>query len=80
MTSRKTIKSVASIPSPDPSALLYDEVYLGLILVKIVEEGSVRALKRSDIETDLAAKRDDVLLGFKVVAFEFGPELRRGTS
>src|SRR6478609_1806664 len=70
MTSRKTIKSVASILLRS-LALLCDEGTLGLILVKIVEEEIGTGLQRSDIETNLAASGDD-LLSFKVVAFEFG--------
>src|ERR1700704_2737357 len=70
MTSRKIIKSVASIPL-QPLASLRDEGPLGLILVKIVKEAVSAGLQRPDIEADVAASRDD-LLGLEAVTLELG--------
>src|ERR1700693_4900469 len=68
MTSRKTIRSVASIRLPS-IALLCDQGPLGLVFVKIVKEAVGAGLQRPNIEADLAAGGND-FLGLEIVAFE----------
>src|SRR6202162_472497 len=69
MTSRKTIRSVASIRLPS-IALLCDQGPLGLVFVKIVKEAVGAGLQRPNIKADLAAGGNDLLV-FEIVAFEF---------